>query len=305
MLPAHAAALDGRVWWLERCGANASCRELLGVADAGGDAPLHHSARAGRMDACRVLLRLGVDPRPWNKEGRLPEELAEGAGHEQIAELLRRGGEGGDLLRHIDGLGVLAQPPDELPFAGLQETQSLRRALSLSARSHSIPPLPVSREKQQGAWAADQIIGVVQGCLMATDFILKECAGSADAVAAVSQPRLQGILVHEPPKAVTEDAPGHWVALQWQHQPSCGGAQTVFWRLDPVRGPFRLTVQEAQQLLERYPSWQVLARDPTTAVGLSREGEEAAELLRKRAGEISTSPVAPSMYAGGTVKTWE
>merc|ERR1719384_1651894 len=29
MLPVHAAAADGDVWWLERCGATRSCRAML------------------------------------------------------------------------------------------------------------------------------------------------------------------------------------------------------------------------------------------------------------------------------------
>merc|ERR1711862_721083 len=73
-----------------------------------------------------------------------------------------------------------------------------------------------------------------------------------------------GLLVYEPSGWVSKDAPGHWTALRQVHSVSSldvvkddssgleEGEVTSFLRLDPVRGPFRLTLEEATELTERY-----------------------------------------------------
>ena len=61
--------------------------------DAMDNAPLHHACR--NLDSTRRLLAAGADPTLGNANGDSPLDLAEGAGAEEVAELLRR---------HVDGL---------------------------------------------------------------------------------------------------------------------------------------------------------------------------------------------------------
>merc|ERR1719422_907084 len=136
MLPVHAAAEDGDVWWLERCGAMRSCRAMLDVGDAQQDTPLHHCARAGQASTCKALLRLTMVPDSRNMEGQLPEEVAAAEGHEEVARLLRsaRSGKGlvsGEALRHPDGLGIMKEPPEGVVFVGIRESESLRLAVNM------------------------------------------------------------------------------------------------------------------------------------------------------------------------------
>mmetsp|Transcript_118145 Transcript_118145/g.229684 ORF Transcript_118145/g.229684 Transcript_118145/m.229684 type:complete len:540 (+) Transcript_118145:51-1670(+) len=82
-----------------------------------------------------------------------------------------------------------------------------------------------------------------------------------------------GLLMYEAPGSVTADAPGHWVAVRHEVQTldvkahfghvekSKSGAlvsKADFVRLDPVRGPFRMTSVEMANLLSRYCVWQLL-----------------------------------------------
>lgn len=86
-----------------------------------------------------------------------------------------------------------------------------------------------------------------------------------------------GLLVYEAPGLVTSDAPGHWVAVRHDRQRLETKAQSGhtdksecdtppvseadFLRLDPVRGPFRMTSAEMADMLWRYCAWQ-LVRQP-------------------------------------------
>jgi uncharacterized protein len=51
--------------------------------------PLQTAAFEGQRDVVELLLSLGADPGVKDSEGRLPVELAESRGHEDIAKLLR------------------------------------------------------------------------------------------------------------------------------------------------------------------------------------------------------------------------
>ena len=64
-----------------------------------------------------------------------------------------------------------------------------------------------------------------------------------------------GLLVFEPAGVVTHDAPNHWVAVRpWREN----SKSEVFYRLDTVRGTFRLTHADFVELLARYPCWRLL-----------------------------------------------
>lgn len=85
---AHVASEDGRVWWLEQCGAS-RCRRGLEDADRRGDTPLHRCAKSGQAPTCHALLRAGADPAMENNSRLLPEDLASHEGYAELAETLR------------------------------------------------------------------------------------------------------------------------------------------------------------------------------------------------------------------------
>jgi len=303
MFPVHVAADDGHVWWLEICGASLQCRSMLGVGDARQGTPLHHCARCGQEASCRALLRLGADPSVKNDEQQLPEEVAAAAGHGDIAAFLQEARGTDDLwdaagqeatLRHPDGLGVLQEPPAGVTFTGLNQAGVMRHAVNMAAGCSVAPPLPMSRAMLDAQDAAERLINVARGSLQATEFDLEDLkgdclstvqsTGDADALweaAGRDGADLQGFLFYEPPGVVTQDAPGHWVAVRRVPAPGAG-----FFRLDPVRGPFRLSDQELKLMLGRYQAWRVVQATRETRLArtakLGAAREEALALLEAR-----------------------
>ncbi|CAJ1454790.1 unnamed protein product, partial [Effrenium voratum] len=246
VLPVHIAAEENSVFYLEQCGANPSCRSLLNAADARGDTPLHHAASHGAQQAAQALLRLGAEA-TRNRVGKFPEEVAQGP----IAHLLAqsRGGTGGTRFasRHPDGLGVMQEPPPEAAvFTGLRHYDCLRQAVNMAAGCQIAPPLPVSREMRQNPSAAPRVVGIINAGIQDTGFQL------VDSLADVSA----GALLYEAPGKVSHDAGGHWVAVRRQRLASTD----VYWRLDPLRGPFHLTAEEFAELSRRYPTWQLTSK---------------------------------------------
>lgn len=297
MLPVHCAAQDGCVWFLERCGANTICRGMIGIGDMAGDTPLHHAARQGQISTCTALLRLGADPQVKNGDGLTASALADAAGHPEIAALL--GCEGSALMStHPDGLGVLAKPPDDIIYTGLDDSQSLRRSLNMAVGYNVASPIPVSK-KMHNDQALDRIINVVRGSLQSTEFDLEEVQinrailPSVEAVFATGGADVRGLLLYEAPGVVTPDAPGHWVAVR-----RC--ADEVF-RLDPVRGPFRLTSPELLALVRRYPTWRVikgsvqLGEERTAKLAeASQEAQALMQSVRARHASRSAGASQPS-----------
>ena len=53
-----------------------------------GNTPLHFAAHVGAVEAVRLLLEQGADPAVKNDEGRLPQDLASGAGYIDLAVVL-------------------------------------------------------------------------------------------------------------------------------------------------------------------------------------------------------------------------
>jgi len=275
VLPVHAAARDGSIWWLERCGANPPCRNQLERGDAQGNTALHHAAMVGNTQVCSALVRLGSTLDVCNNAGQTPATSAHLAGHADAATELQ--GAMADLaaqtscMQHPDGCGTLAQPPPSIVFSGLRETDCLRRAVNIAAGCTVVPPVPASRAIQEEAEA----VNIVRGSLQDTEFDLVEMAsdsavvnpwlcqtkGSEEGMVA----ELCGLLLYEPAGVVSEDASGHWFAIRCV---SSVGVETNegavaddgpgFWRLDPVRGAFRLSHEELAELLMRYRSWFVL-----------------------------------------------
>lgn len=55
-----------------------------------GNTPLHSAVRMGKVDAARRLLELGADPAIKNELDQDAIELADGRGHNNLAEMLRK-----------------------------------------------------------------------------------------------------------------------------------------------------------------------------------------------------------------------
>jgi len=267
MLPVHLAAEDGHVWWLEECGASVQCRGTMDTGDTREETPLHHAARYGQEQACIALLRLGANPSVKSSDGQLPEEVAAAAGNSKLAALLQEARDSPGLweasLQHPDGIGVLHEPPASVIFTGLNQSGVMRRAVNMAAGCSVAPPLPMTRAMHDAQ--ADRLVNIARGSLQGTEFDLEDLVPSclsaiqataeADAAweaAGRSGVDLQGLLIYEPPGSVTEDAPGHWVAVRRVPAPDEG-----FFRLDPVRGPFRLSDQDLKDMLGRYRAWRV------------------------------------------------
>lgn len=300
MLPVHAAAADGDIWFLERCGATKSCRAMLEIGDAVKDTPLHHCARSGQESACKALLRLTMVPDAKNGQDKLPEELVAEGARAEVTALLRTAREAGqghqieEALRHPDGLGALQEPPEQVVFVGIREAEVLRHAVNMAAGFDVTPPIPMARSETEGAEArAMRAADVVRGSLQGTEFEVEDVAvedGERQnpwAVGAkpdqVISLQCRGLLVYEPPGAVSATAPGHFVALR-QEDPSVGDG--AIWRLDPVRGPFRMTSQESEELLGRYRAWRVIQGPghlrEERAKKLAMAMEEAAAIQRRK-----------------------
>jgi len=114
MEPIHSAAKAGDTnrlkdllangWWGRPADVNA--RDRLG------DAPLHHAALQGRVEAVSVLLAAGADMHARNHRGHTPLHLGALSGDSQIVELLVSGGadvnarsNSGDTPLHMAVLG--------------------------------------------------------------------------------------------------------------------------------------------------------------------------------------------------------
>lgn len=288
VLPAHIAAADGNIWWLEACGATVQCRSTLMARDSVADTPLHHSARNGQADACRALLRLGADKGAKNEQELTPFDAAKAVGNDAIAELLRE--EADTCNRHPDGLGIHAAPPPSIVFTGLQDSGALRRAVNMACGYVVAPPLPITRAMSEAQNAADRMINVTLGSLQSTEFDLEDFRPrgqiGADFWQSLQRPSAEmcGFLLYEPPGSVTEDAPGHWVAVRRLPDAS----PETFFRMDPVRGPFQLTASELATLLGRYRAWCVLRKGEhvqrAREAQQAKTAEEAISALKARDG---------------------
>jgi len=83
---------------------------------------------------------------------------------------------------------------------------------------------------------------------------------------------VKGLLVYETPGKASPDAAGHWFAVRTSSEGSASAApagrsdsdaqsSVVGFRLDPVRGPYRLTAPDLAELLRRYRSWRLVCKD--------------------------------------------
>jgi len=242
--PAHAAALRGRVWWLERCNASERCRPTLTLADFRGDTPLHYAARQGSTSACRVLLRMGVES-ARNGFGLAPEHLATHAGHHETASMLREARRGDGVqqsARHLDGLGVFPPPAldqlvDEGVFSKTFASERLRHAVNLAVGftllgSKEFPAgsagvaSGAAGEEVAAASRVDEVLRTLGFHLEPVDQADLQHRGGISRLGLSqwwqSTPQGQedehrqvlGILLFEASGMVSKDAPGHWVALR-------------------------------------------------------------------------------------------
>jgi len=65
---------------------------ITGATDAEGRTALHHAASGGHLAMVDLLLHNNADPNAADRGGHTPRALAEGAGHADVADLLRRAG---------------------------------------------------------------------------------------------------------------------------------------------------------------------------------------------------------------------
>lgn len=298
MLPAHIAAGEGRIWWLERCGADPACRGTLGAKDTSGETPLFHAARSGQEVACYALLRLGVDATAVDAPA-LPEDLARSAGLESLAESLHQAcvqPRQGHVVAalHVDGLGLLEAPPEGVVFSGLGISGALTRAVNMSAGVQVVAPLPITPSMYKESCQANKVVQMIRGSLCSTEFDLEELDVQSDGVWAAPNGGKDfetcGLLVYETAGQVSADAPGHWVAIR--RAPPLPSAEaegsadrpSEYFRLDPVRGPFRLSEDELLSLLRRFSAWRTV-RGPAALreqrnAKLSQAKNEAQKLMK-------------------------
>jgi len=292
----------GNVWWLEMCGATVQCRATLDARDTTGDTALHHSARNGHIPTTQTLLRLGADPSLKNGMDWSSEEEAAVGGHKRIVEILQQAGkpegqEGAPVVgqRHPDGIGIHTEPPESIVFSGLQSAGCLRRTVNMAAGFLIAPPLPVTNSMYDSVDAGMRIVNVARGSIQSTEFDLEDLVepdqlaptsgtGIWESLDKIDGASLLGLLLYEAPGAVTPDAPGHWVAVR----PMPGASPDVFFRLDPVRGPFQISATELAALLGRYSAWRLVRKGANVAAQrtaqLSAAHREAAAVLNKRDG---------------------
>jgi len=289
LTPAHVAAEDDQVWFLERCGASKSCRGILDSSDRRGDTPLHRCASGGHELTCRTLLRIGADAGVENKWHLRPEDLAAHQGHLMTAALLQatrtRTALGDpavkamalEIGRHPDGVGLLSNLPDGMFYNGPYHSECLRNAVNYAAGVPIVGDLDLSgansSELQDVAvsgadWKREFALNRVRLHLKGSNF---ELEGITIAPGTMG-PRgagwglhddgteVQGLLMFEPAGSVTPDAPGHWMAIRpWPSSKiSTGADATAFFRLDPVRGVYWLTEAELAELTLRYPAWRLV-----------------------------------------------
>eukprot|EP00405_Crypthecodinium_cohnii_P017194 CAMPEP_0206459486 /NCGR_PEP_ID=MMETSP0324_2-20121206/24200_1 /ASSEMBLY_ACC=CAM_ASM_000836 /TAXON_ID=2866 /ORGANISM="Crypthecodinium cohnii, Strain Seligo" /LENGTH=574 /DNA_ID=CAMNT_0053931037 /DNA_START=87 /DNA_END=1811 /DNA_ORIENTATION=- len=322
MLPVHLAAEEGKVWWLEKCGASESCRPTLQQPDSVQDTPLHHAMRVNQQSTAFALLRLGSDIEAKNAEGLTPIEVANQSGHKALAKKLqdaldeasRLVGNPSDaearttlnkyaafqaVQTHPDGLGVQVEPPEEVTFVGIQEQEVLRRAVNMSAGYKITPRLPIPRSLMDSGDSSERLVNIVRGSIQDSEFMLEETdLTSGDPLPAeVPDAAMKncGLLFFEAPGAVSPDASGNWFAVRRFDEE--GAKEPQYWRLDPVRGPFLLTVAEFQELVKRYKSW-ALIRGPEhlrqeRTEKLNKAREEAYALIGKRDSSKVAGPTPP------------
>jgi len=286
----QAAAADGSIWFLERCGASRVCRTALDHGDRRGDRPLHYCARHGQALACRTLLRMGAEPRVQNKWGLTPTDLAAHNGHSEVSSLLRAATRSADdpafrtwhadRLRHPDGLGLLCRLPERTYYNGPYPSEVLRNAANYAVGKVAIGALNLAVESQDDIDAVsvsklEFAVGRVRSSLQGSGFEVEPTQMPPDALRCGGNcwlPRYDcaevvGLLFFEPPGQVTADAPGHFFAVrrspaltQGGDTAATSGANASFFRLDPVRGPYRLSAIEFEELIGRYGAWRVLRK---------------------------------------------
>lgn len=188
------------------------------------------------------------------------------------------------LARHPDGLGVLCVPPAGVLYDGPYPSERLRHALNSAVGEPVVRRWgPACWPRERPAASTEEAVELLPARAIGlaverarrelgqAGFALEPAPGFQDEEAEARQAavgelgKARGLLLFEPPGCVTPDAPGHWVAVRCspggftelprhaRAEPRRAGCV----RLDPVRGPFRLTDSELLALLRRCPAWYV------------------------------------------------
>lgn len=173
------------------------------------------------------------------------------------------------ILRHPDGLGLLAAPPESVPYDGPRPNEILRRAVNFAAgvvvleqnqlEGQGLPDLSNPLDHPQAVYhtsaprRAGNEFDIEVSIRRARDALARfglalELAESE--ATGGSWVDCIGMLLFEAKGSGSEDAPSHWAAVR--------SSGSEFWRLDPVRGSFRMSSQEFAELRCRYNTWRVV-----------------------------------------------
>ncbi|CAK0872779.1 unnamed protein product [Prorocentrum cordatum] len=178
MLPAHAAALDGRVWWLERCGASASCRRGSWACATRGATRHSTTARAPaarRRAGCSCASAWTRGPITGRGGCRSSSPRARGTRRSPSCSAAAARGATSCATR-TTAWASSRRRPTSCPSPACTRRRACgarcrcRRAATPSRRC------PCRGRSSRAPGPRSRVIGVVQGCLMATDFDLKESA---------------------------------------------------------------------------------------------------------------------------------
>lgn len=267
--PLHHCARSGQedtCCALLRLGADPARRNRWGLV------PEHLASQTGHSDLAGLLRgvrRGGVDP--------------------TSAAALRK------ARRHPDGLGILAEEPlEDGSFFGFEPSESLRHSANMAIGQHVLGPKDLSlagavleRESivssgsekdvptsnttplnSQLALCKDPLVHAavarLRQALSSAGFGVDRVdliqSQSVEAWWMSEGPGVVGYVFYEPPGHVSADAPGHWVAIRPAHGTTIEKARMtgmLFYRLDPVRGPFTLSRADAIEVGARYEIWRI------------------------------------------------
>lgn len=142
--PVHGAAEDGKAEWLHWAGEKSKA-SVVEALDRNQQTPLHYAAAAGQPNSCAVLLKFKADPLLRDAKGRTPLSLAEAAGHDCTAAMMRAGApgplvEGVEVVLSVDSLDHWRRLADPELFEAAVTPVALAHGAPASLFSFRQPP---------------------------------------------------------------------------------------------------------------------------------------------------------------------